>query len=75
MRTLPNGWTVTMQATISTGWIYDHLNPHATRVKVAHPLMLRAIAAAKKRNDPDHNGSRLSDCLKSAKEGARTLMF
>jgi len=64
-----------MQATISTGWIYDHLNPHATRVKVAHPLMLRAIAAAKKRNDPDHNGSRLSDCLNSAKEGARTLMF
>jgi len=27
-------------------WIYDHLLPHATQVKVAHPLMLRAIAAA-----------------------------
>ena len=29
-----------------TGWIYDHLLPHAEAVKVAHPLMLRAIAAA-----------------------------
>jgi hypothetical protein len=25
-------------------WIYDHLLPHADAVKVAHPLMLRAIA-------------------------------
>ena len=38
-----------MEATIFTGWIYDHLLPHAARVKVAHPVMLRAIAAAKKR--------------------------
>jgi hypothetical protein len=37
-----------MEATIFTGWIYDHLLPHAEQVKVAHPLMLRAIAAAKK---------------------------
>ena len=28
----------------------DHLLPHVTQVKVAHPLMLRAIAAAKKKN-------------------------
>jgi len=40
-----------MEATIFTAWIYDHLKPHATAVKVAHPLMLRAIAAAKKKND------------------------
>jgi hypothetical protein len=33
-----------MEATIFTGWIYDHLLPHAEKVKVAHPLMLRAIA-------------------------------
>jgi hypothetical protein len=33
------------------GWIYDHLKPHAAAVKVAHPLMLRAIAAAKKKDD------------------------
>jgi len=40
-----------MEATIFSGWIYDHLLPHATQIKVAHPLMLRAIAAAKKKND------------------------
>src|SRR3984893_8731554 len=51
MKTLPRPWTVAMEATIFTGWIYDHLRPHAGAVKVAHPLMLRAIAAAKKKND------------------------
>ena len=40
-----------MEATIFTSWIYDYLLPHAAAVKVAHPLMLRAIAAAKKKND------------------------
>ena len=35
-----------MEATMFTGWIYDHLKPHAATLKVAHPLMLRAIAAA-----------------------------
>jgi transposase len=37
--------------TMFTDWIYDHLKPHAVAPKVAHPLMLRAIAAAKKKND------------------------
>jgi hypothetical protein len=50
MKTLPQPWTVVTEATIFSGWIYDHLLPHATR-SVAHPLMLRAIAAAKKKND------------------------
>jgi len=36
-----------MEATIFTAWIYDHLLPHAEKLKVAHPLMLRAIAAAR----------------------------
>src|SRR5437899_5811867 len=49
IKTLPQPWTVAMEATIFTGWIYDHLLPHAKQVKVAHPLMLRAIAAAKKK--------------------------
>ena len=35
---------------IFTGCNYDYLLPHAEQVKVAHPLMLRAIAAAKKKN-------------------------
>jgi len=51
MKTLPQPWTVAMEATIFSGWIYDHLLSHATQIKVAHPLMLRAIAAAKKKND------------------------
>src|SRR5215471_4932516 len=45
MKTLPQPWTVGMEATIFTGWIYDHLLPHAKQIKVAHPLMLRAIAS------------------------------
>jgi hypothetical protein len=51
IKTLPQPRTMAMEATIFTGWIYDHLLPHAEKVKVAHPLMLRAIAAAKKKND------------------------
>src|SRR5207249_416870 len=35
MRTLPQPWTVAMEATIFTGWIYDHLHPHATKINAA----------------------------------------
>jgi len=63
MKTLPQPWTVAMEVTIFTGWIYDHLLPHAARVKVAHPLMLRAIAAAKKKNDRIDAG-KIADCLR-----------
>ena len=52
-----------MEATMFTGWIYDHLLPHAAAVKVAHPLMLRAIAAAKKKND-HMDASKIADCLR-----------
>ena len=51
IRTLPQPRMIAMEATIFTGWIYDHLLPHAEKVKVAHALMLRAIAASKKKND------------------------
>ena len=40
-----------MEATIFTGWIYDFLTPFAVDLKVAHPEMLKAITAAKKKND------------------------
>ena len=52
-----------MEATIFTAWIYDHLKPHAAAVKVAHPLMLRAIAAAKKKNDRI-DAHKIADCLR-----------
>jgi len=63
IRTLPQPRVVAMEATIFTGWIYDHLLPHAQQVKVAHPLMLRAIAAAKKKNDRIDAG-KIADCLR-----------
>jgi transposase len=63
MKTLPQPWTAAMEATVFTGWIYDHLQPHATALKVAHPLMLRAIAAAKKKNDRI-DASKICDCLR-----------
>jgi len=63
MKTLPQPWMVAMEATLFTGWIYDHLLPHAVQVKVAHPLMLRAIAAAKKKNDRIDAG-KIADCLR-----------
>jgi len=52
MKTLPQPWTVAMEATIFSGWIYDHLLPHAAQIKVAHPLMLRAMAASSSRLQP-----------------------
>jgi hypothetical protein len=59
MKTLPQPRTSVMEATAFTGWIYDHLQPQAATLKVEHPLMLRAIAAAKSReefrqHDPTH---------------------
>ena len=48
VRTLPQPRMMAMEATIFTGWIYDHLHPHAAQIKVAHPLMLRAIAHCQK---------------------------
>ncbi len=29
MKTLPQPWSAAMEATMFTGWIYDHLKPHA----------------------------------------------
>ena len=63
MKALPQPWTAAMEATLFTGWIYDHLKPHAAALKVAHPLMLRAIAAAKKKNDRI-DAHKICDCLR-----------
>jgi hypothetical protein len=62
-KTLPQPWTAAMEATVFTGWIYDHLKPHAAALKVAHPLMLRAIAAGKKKNDRI-DAHKIADCLR-----------
>lgn len=44
-------WVGALEATLFTGWIYDLLRPQAQELKVAHPAMLRAITASKKKND------------------------
>jgi hypothetical protein len=41
MRAVEFTWMAAMEATMFTGWIYDHLKPHAVALKVAHPLMPR----------------------------------
>jgi len=60
---LPHPWTVAMEATLFTGWIYDFLKPHADAVKVAHPEMLKAITAAKKKNDRN-DAEKICDLLR-----------
>jgi transposase len=62
-KTLPRPWSAAREATMFTGWIYDHLKPHAVPLKVAHPLMTRAIAAVKKKNDRI-DASKIWDCLR-----------
>ena len=56
-------WLGAMEATMFTGWIYDVLKPHATELKVAHPEMLKAITAAKKKNDRA-DAEKLADLLR-----------
>jgi hypothetical protein len=61
MRSLPQPWSAAMEATMFTGWIYDHLQPHAATLKVAHPLMLRAVA---KKKNYRIDASKICDCLR-----------
>ena len=60
---MPQPRTIAMEATIFTGWIYEYLLTDAAKVKVVHPVMLRAIAAAKKKNDRIDAG-KIADCLR-----------
>jgi transposase len=51
LKTIPEVCKGAMEATLFTGWVYDFLKPHALELKVANPTMLKAITAAKKKND------------------------
>ena len=42
-------WIGAMEATLFTNWIFDFLKDYALEVKVAHPEMLKAISASKKK--------------------------
>lgn len=44
-------WSAALEATLFSGWIYDHLLPLADKIQVAHPAMLEAITCSKKKND------------------------
>jgi transposase len=57
-------WAVAMEATLFTGWIYDYLKPHAFKITVAHPEMLKAITAAKKKNDKA-DAEKIADLLRA----------
>ena len=37
MKALPQPWTVAMEATIFTGWIYDHIRPQFSAYKGRAP--------------------------------------
>lgn len=60
---IPGPWVGAMEATLFTGWVYDFLLPHAIEIKVAHPEMLKAITAAKKKND-QADAERIADLLR-----------
>lgn len=44
-------WIGALEATLFSGWIYDHLRSHAEQLELAHPAMLKAISCSKKKND------------------------
>jgi transposase len=47
----PAPWSGAMEATLFSSWIYDVLKPYAVELQMGHPAMMKAIAAAKKKND------------------------
>jgi len=47
----PQPWRGAMEATLFSGWVYDTLRPYAAQLDMAHPAMMRAISAGKKKND------------------------
>ena len=49
--TMPGPWIGAMEATIFTGWVYEAMKPYAAELQVGNPIMMKAIGAAKKKND------------------------
>lgn len=47
----PQPWVAGLEATLFSAWIYDHIRAQDGSVKVAHSMMLKAIAAGKRKND------------------------
>jgi hypothetical protein len=51
-KSLPRPWTGAMEATMFTAWVYDILKHHALELKVANPLMLKAIMTCPPKTGP-----------------------
>jgi len=70
-RTAP--WAGAMEATIFTGWVYDLLKPMAFDLKAAHPLMLRAIIASKKKTTASMPANWPTPCAATCCRNATSL--
>jgi transposase len=44
-------WHGAMEATLFSGWIFEVLKPFAGKLEIGNPVMMKAIAAAKKKSD------------------------
>ena len=73
----PRVWIGAMEATLFSGWIYDHLKPWAKQLKVANPSMLKAIAQVEERQSGRAEDRRpaalrsFAGVLYGAEQGAR----
>jgi len=47
----PQPWAAGLEATMFSVWIYDHIRAQGGSGNVAHSMMLKAIAAGKRKND------------------------
>jgi transposase len=60
---VPAPCLVGLEATLFTAWVYDHFTAKGISVKVAHPAMLKAIFAGKRKND-EIDARKLADLLR-----------
>ena len=60
---VPGPCLIGLEATLFTAWVYDHLTSEGFQVKVAHPAMLKAIFAGKRKND-EIDARKLADLLR-----------
>src|SRR3984957_13851255 len=51
LQAVPEPWAAGLEASMCSAWIYDHIRAQRGSVKVAHSMMLKAIAAGKRKND------------------------
>jgi transposase len=63
LQSLPQPWAAGLEATLFSAWIYDHIRAQGGSVKVAHSMMLQAIAAGKRKNDRV-DARKISDLLR-----------